>query len=134
MHRIAEICWLLARWPALKWMILVRWATAANGRCSVRRNAGGVLPRGGLLDKWNYVTWRPKDGVKRENRWGVDRWTTHHLWGRTTDGTAFSTARQRHPWVSFGLDEDVPAVHAAGFLGEKGTVEEEGAIVDVVGP
>jgi hypothetical protein len=90
----------------------------------------GLVILGRLPDKWNYVTWHPKDGVKQENRWSVDRWTTHHLWGRTVDGKAFSTARQRHPWVSFELNGDLPAVHAAGFLGEKGTVEEEGAIKD----
>jgi hypothetical protein len=91
----------------------------------------GLVILGRLPDKWNYVTWRPKDGVKDENRWSVDRWTTHHLWGRTAAGKAFSTARQRHPWVSFELEGDVPTVHAAGFLGMKDTVEEEGTINDV---
>jgi len=90
----------------------------------------GLVILGRLPDKWNYVTWRPKEHVKEENRWSVDRWTTHHLWGRSAEGKAFSTARQRHPWVSFELEGDVPTVHVAGFLGEKGTVEEEGAIKD----
>jgi hypothetical protein len=90
----------------------------------------GLVILGRLPDKWNYVTWRPKQDVKPENQWSVDRWTTHHLWGRTVDGLAFSTARQRHPWVSFERDGDVPTVHVAGFLGERGTVEQEGAIKD----
>jgi hypothetical protein len=105
-------------------------ALAGGSLAAFWTQGSGLVILGRLPDKWNYVTWRPKEGVKQENRWSVDRWTTHHLWGRTTDGKAFSTARQRHPWVSFELEGDVPAVHAAGFLGMKGTVEEEGTIQD----
>jgi len=105
-------------------------ALAGGSLAAFWTQGSGLVILGRLPDKWNYVTWRPKEGVKPENRWSVDRWTTHHLWGRTIDGKAFSTARQRHPWVSFELDGDVPTVHAAGFLGEKGTVEVEGTIKD----
>jgi hypothetical protein len=90
----------------------------------------GLVILGRLPDKWNYVTWRPLEGVKPENQWSVDRWTTHHLWGRNQEGKAFSTARQRHPWVSFELDDEIPAVHVAGFLGQRETVEERGTIKD----
>jgi hypothetical protein len=90
----------------------------------------GLVLLGRLPDKWNYVTWKPLPGVKEENRWSVDRWTTHHLWGRTREGKAFSSARQWHPWVSFELDRAIPAVHVLGWLGGEDTVEEEGTLKD----
>lgn len=89
----------------------------------------GLVVLGRLPDKWNYVTWTPKDGVPAESRWSVDRWTTHHLWGRTAEGKAFSSARQRHPAVSFELGGDVPTVRVMGMLGGAGTVEEDHATI-----
>jgi hypothetical protein len=90
----------------------------------------GLVILGRLPDKWNYVTWRPREGVKEEHRWSVDRWTTHHLWGRTKEGRAFSSARQRHPWVSYELEGEIPTVRALGWLGGRDTVEEPGTLKD----
>ena len=74
----------------------------------------GVVVLGRLPDKWNYVTWDK-----------IDSWPTHHLWGRTAKGPAFSSARQWHPWVRFETDSDPPKVYVFGSLGPKQTVEQE---------
>ncbi len=66
---------------------------------------------GRLPDKWNYVTWDK-----------IEAWPTHHLWGRTAAGVAFSSARQREPWVRFETDADPPRVHVLGSLGSPDTL------------
>lgn len=73
----------------------------------------GLAIVGRLPSKWNYVTWDK-----------VEQWPTHHLWGCTADGPAFSSARQREPWVSFETDADPPQVHVFGELGPGRTVEQ----------
>ncbi len=73
----------------------------------------GSVVLGRLPAKWNYVTWDK-----------IDQWPTHHLWGRTADGSAFSSARQRNPRVSFETSADPPQVHVFGGLGSKRTVEK----------
>lgn len=79
----------------------------------------GVVLLGRLPDKWNYVTWDK-----------ITTWPTHHLWGRTAKGTAFSSARQWHPWVHFDLDADghPQKVHVLGSLGPDQTVEQEDSL------
>lgn len=72
----------------------------------------GVALLGRLPNKWNYVTWDK-----------IDEWTTHHVWGRTAAGQAFSSARQRNPWVRFETNSELPAVHVFGGLGMNGTTE-----------
>ena len=106
-------------------------ALAGGSLAAFSTKPTGLVLLGRLPDKWNYVTWRAKEGIAAENQWSVDRWTTHHLWGRTAGGLAFSSARQWHPWVSFELDRDPPTVRVMGFLGNGETVEEEGALKDV---
>jgi hypothetical protein len=73
----------------------------------------GVVALGRLPNKWNYVTWDKIDG-----------WPTHHVWGRVADGPAFSSARQRDPWVRFETESDPPQVHVFGSLGGGRTVEQ----------
>lgn len=77
----------------------------------------GVVLLGHLLDKWNKVTWDK-----------VERWPTHHLWGRTKAGTAFSSARQWHPWTRFEPADHPRNVHVFGMLGTWQTVEEEDSL------
>jgi len=82
----------------------------------------GVTVLGRLPNKWNYVTWDK-----------LPHWTTHHLWGRTAEvstvqSAAFSSARQRNPWVRFETDFDSPQVHVFGTLGPPGTVQQEGIL------
>lgn len=79
----------------------------------------GVTVLGRLPDKWNYVTWDK-----------IEQWPTHHLWGRTAEGSAFSTARQWHPTIHFERMEegDVSKVHVFGMLGPKRTVEVEDSL------
>ncbi|MEQ8787460.1 MAG: hypothetical protein RIC55_14245 [Pirellulaceae bacterium] len=82
----------------------------------------GVTLLGRLPNKWNYVTWDK-----------LPSWTTHHLWGRTAEAStvessAFSSARQRDPWVRFETDFDSPQVHVFGTLGPPRTVEREGIL------
>jgi len=105
-------------------------ALAGGSLAAFWTKQSGLVLLGRLPDKWNYVTWSPKEGVKEENRWSVDRWTTHHLWGRTKSGNAFSSARQRHPAVSFELEGKIPTVRVVGSIGERGTVDVEKAIAD----
>jgi hypothetical protein len=75
----------------------------------------GVIVLGRLPDKWNYVTWDK-----------IDSWPTHHLWGRTANGKAFSSARQWHPWTHFDFDGsgNPLKVHVFGSLGPDRTVEQ----------
>jgi hypothetical protein len=73
----------------------------------------GVVVLGRLPNKWNYVTWDK-----------IDQWPTHHLWGRVAEGPAFSSARQRDPWVRFETENDPPQVHVFGSLGGGRTVEQ----------
>lgn len=80
------------------------------------RQAGTAL-LGRLPDKWNYVTWDK-----------IDRWPTHHLWGRTAEGAAFSSARQREPWVRFDTENQPPQVFVMAGLGGQRTVEKPGII------
>jgi hypothetical protein len=82
----------------------------------------GVTVLGRLPNKWNYVTWDK-----------LPHWTTHHLWGRTAEAStvqsaAFSSARQRNPWVRFETDFETPQVHVFGTLGPPGTVQQEGIL------
>lgn len=73
----------------------------------------GVVVLGRLPNKWNYVTWDI-----------VDKWPTHHIWGRTAAGPAFSSARQRAPHIRFETDVNPPQVHVFGGLGMDRTVEK----------
>ncbi|MBW3598077.1 MAG: hypothetical protein KY475_12465 [Planctomycetes bacterium] len=77
----------------------------------------GVVVLGRLPDKWNYVTWDKVDG-----------WPTHHLWGRTAGGVAFSSARQREPWVRYETGAEPPHIHVLGSLGTDRTIAEAGAL------
>lgn len=86
------------------------------------RDTGSVL-LGRLPAKFNYVTWTTED-----NPWAVHTWPTHHLWGRTAEDVAFSSARQRTPRVQFELDRDRPRVQVAGQLGQGRTVEPGGVL------
>ena len=108
-------------------------ALAGGSLAAFWTRAGGLAVVGRLPDKWNYVTWRPPSGedVKPEHAWSVDRWPTHHLWGRTDAGHAFSSARQRDPWVSYELEADPPVVSVTGYLGTPRTVEPDGELRDV---
>lgn len=77
----------------------------------------GVVVLGRLPDKWNYVTWDK-----------IDAWPTHHLWGRTAEGAAFSTARQWHPAIRFETRREEPKVHVFGSLGSRQTVQQEDSL------
>jgi len=77
----------------------------------------GCILLGRLPDKWNYVTWDK-----------IERWPTHHLWGRTKDGKAFSSARQWHPWTRFEPADHPQTVHVFGMLGPRQTVEQEDSL------
>ena len=77
----------------------------------------GVVVLGRLPDKWNNVTWDKIGG-----------WPTHHLWGRTPEGLAFSSARQRSPSVQFQTESLTPQVHVFGDLGMDRTVEKFGIL------
>ena len=72
----------------------------------------GVVVLGRLPDKWNNVTW---DKIRA--------WPTHHLWGLTAEGSGFSSARQRDPWVNFETEGQSPRVHVFGDLGGARTVQ-----------
>lgn len=74
----------------------------------------GVVILGRLPDKWNYVTWDK-----------IAAWPTHHLWGRTADGLAFSSARQWHPRVRFEGGQNPRKVNVFGSLGPSRTTERE---------
>jgi hypothetical protein len=87
-------------------------ALAGGSLAAFWTRSAGVPLLGRLPDKWNYVTWDK-----------IDQWPTHHLWGRTAAGPAFSSARQREPWVRFDTDADPPRVHVFGELGSGRTVE-----------
>jgi len=78
----------------------------------------GVVVLGRLPDKWNDVTWNK-----------ITVWPTHHLWGRTAQGPAFSSARQWHPWVHYDFQTEgadrLSQVQVMGSLGPDQTVETE---------
>ncbi len=77
----------------------------------------GVVLLGRLPNKWNYVTWDK-----------IEQWPTHHLWGRTAEGKAFSSARQWHPWTRFEPADNPKSVHVFGELGSRRTLEVEDSI------
>ena len=77
----------------------------------------GVVVLGRLPNKWNYVTWDK-----------IEQWPTHHLWGRTKEGKAFSSGRQWHPWTRFEPPTNTRRVHVLGSLGPRQTVEQEDSI------
>lgn len=109
-------------------------ALAGGSLAAFWTRAAGLVVCGRLPDKWNYVTWRSVEmgvGKKKHKSWSVDQWPTHHLWGRNDQGHAFSSARQRDPWVSFELEGATPTVHVTGYLGTARTVEPDGALNDV---
>lgn len=87
------------------------------GRCVFAHAAARHATRFSGCDKWNYVTWDT-----------VTAWPTHHLWGRTADGNAFSSARQREPRVRFETDATPPQVHVFGGLGMDRTVQQPGIL------
>ena len=88
-------------------------ALAGGSLAAFWTSQDGAPLLGRLPDKWNYVTWDK-----------IDRWPTHHLWGRTAEGAAFSSARQREPWVRFETQAEPPQVFVLGGLGGRRTVEK----------
>ncbi|MEM7012144.1 MAG: hypothetical protein AAF585_11730, partial [Verrucomicrobiota bacterium] len=93
-------------------------ALAGGSLAAFWTKEAGVVLLGRLPDKWNYVTWDK-----------IETWPTHHLWGRAANNeSAFSSARQWHPWTRFEIDRDEPKVHVFGSLGPRQTVEVEDSI------
>ncbi|MGB0578347.1 MAG: hypothetical protein ACPGVU_01475 [Limisphaerales bacterium] len=92
-------------------------ALAGGSLAAFWTRQSGLILLGRLPDKWNHVTWDK-----------IETWPTHHLWGRTKEGTAFSSARQWHPWTRFEPGQHPKTVHVHGYLGPRQTVEQEDSI------
>lgn len=92
-------------------------ALAGGSLATFWTKKSGVVLLGRLPDKWNYVTWDK-----------IEQWPTHHLWGRTKGGPAFSSARQWHPWTRFEPANQPTVVRVFGELGPRQTVEVEDSL------
>ena len=92
-------------------------ALAGGSLAAFWTKSTGTAILGRLPHKWNYVTWDK-----------IESWTTHHLWGRTAQGSAFSSARQWHPRVHFDIKKEDPQVHVFGDLGPRRTVAVEDSL------